>query len=79
MLAPAQPHARRPATRYSAGLHDVLSLKVRIVGRNLLDPAPRTDLSDDSHRHAHAADAGLAAHDIGIVRNSIELLHGAPG
>jgi hypothetical protein len=41
--------------------------------RSRADATPCSDLAGDhADRHPHAADAGLAAHDIGFVGDAVE-------
>ena len=57
-------------------LANIHFLEIRKVCQQLLDCAPSGQpLDDHSDGHAHAADARLAAHDLGIHRNAVELLH----
>src|SRR5260370_39236846 len=51
-------------------LADILFFKVRVVGQQIFEGAPRGNGFDDhSHSYAHAADAGLAAHHFGVNRD----------
>lgn len=51
-------------------------LDIREVGEQLFDGAAGRHGSDDhADGHAHAPDARLAAHNLGIHRDAVELLH----
>ena len=56
----------------SQRLHDVLAFEVGIVDKQVVDASPRADLADNhSDRDPHAADAGFAAHHLGVLRNAV--------
>ena len=49
---------------------------IREIGKQLFDGAAgRQRLDNHADGYAHATDAWLAAHDLGIHRNAVELLH----
>ncbi|CAE6519020.1 hypothetical protein NMYAN_90100 [Nitrosomonas nitrosa] len=57
-------------------LHNVFMLKVGIVGKNFIDAAASTNLSDDhTDCNTYSPDTGLATHDAGLLGDTIELFH----
>jgi hypothetical protein len=58
-------------------LEHVLTLKVRLVGNDLLDPVAGRELADNhSPRDSHAAKAGFSSHHLGALGYAIEFVHG---
>jgi hypothetical protein len=61
------------------GLQNIFTFKIGIVSENLVDAASSAYLADNhANRHAHATNASLTAHHIGLLSNAIQLLHGPP-
>ena len=57
-------------------LHDVFALKIRVVGKDFIDAVARADLAHDhAYCDTHAANAGLAAHDVRLLGDPIQLPH----
>lgn len=77
MRWPARPHVLCPPCGVAQRLQDVLALEVGEVSQDLVDGVAGTDLSDDhAHGDSHPADAGLAAHHLGLLGDAIERTHG---
>jgi hypothetical protein len=57
-------------------LQDVFALEIRVVDEEFVNGGACADFADDhAHGDAEAADAGLAAHDAGILYDAIQCLH----
>lgn len=55
----------------------VLRFQIRVRFQNLLEAAPGGHQADyGAHRHAHSANAGLAAHHRRVHRDALEAFHG---
>src|SRR6266496_2106514 len=63
--------------RVAERLKNVFTLQVGVRGQHLLYGVTRADELDDcADRHAHGTYRGLAAHEVGIVGDSVEVRHG---
>src|SRR5207302_5874735 len=61
------------ASRVAERLLDVLALEIGVARENLVEGGAVRDLSDDDRdRNPHPANAGAAAHDVGIKCDAIE-------
>src|SRR6266700_7123340 len=64
--------------RVAQGLKNVFTLQVGVRGQHLVYGVTRADELDDcADRHAHGTYRGLAAHEVGVVGDSVEVRHGA--
>src|SRR5207249_9152174 len=63
----------REPSRVAEGLLDVLALEIGVARENLVEGGAVRDLTDDDRdRNPHPANAGAAAHDVGIKCDAVE-------
>src|SRR6266700_1969539 len=63
--------------RVAKRLKNVFTLQVGVRGQHLVYGVTRADELDDcADRHAHGTYRGLAAHEVGVVGDSVEVRHG---
>jgi hypothetical protein len=63
-------------SRSSLRLQNVFTLKVGVIGEDLINADTGSDLSNDhANRDAHAADAGSAAHHLRTLSDAVKIGH----